>query len=394
MIKSIHIRNFQKHKDLKLSFCDSISTITGNSDAGKSAIIRAFQWVAFNRPSGNAFIRHGAKYVEVIIKTDEHTIRRKKSSTENIYEVDGILCETVGRDVPEQVKNALNIQEINVQGQHESPFLLSCTNSDAGKLLNSLVDLTIIDRTILGINRRVKDHNKSISTYQDVLKKQEEELSNYQLLPNAITELDKVQTCYGIYSGKLSRANKLEEMLKKRWLLNDRIQKSAVSLQALGAIVLIENSIALLEKKRSTCRQLQVLVDKYASVKDRSARIYDAFEAEKRLGKVERTYRRYLENKQAFERLYGLYNSSRSAFDRVGVLRHTPDALRALEQLILNKKALEERIATRHDLQALHSVIITKKDKITKLGLDIEALAVEYKEALGGECPLCQSPLG
>ena len=39
MISSVHIKNFQKHKDLSLEFTPGINVITGKSDAGKSADI-------------------------------------------------------------------------------------------------------------------------------------------------------------------------------------------------------------------------------------------------------------------------------------------------------------------------------------------------------------------
>jgi AAA15 family ATPase/GTPase len=54
MIKSLEIKNVLSHKDAKLEFCPGVNVIVGPSDHGKSALFHAFNWGAFNRPTGEA----------------------------------------------------------------------------------------------------------------------------------------------------------------------------------------------------------------------------------------------------------------------------------------------------------------------------------------------------
>ena len=55
MIKSLKIENFQSHKDSYLEFSNGINIISGKSNNGKTAILRALNWVITNRPQGIAF---------------------------------------------------------------------------------------------------------------------------------------------------------------------------------------------------------------------------------------------------------------------------------------------------------------------------------------------------
>ena len=52
MITKIEIKNFQSHKDTMIDFDKGINSICGESDNGKTAIIRAIRWVIENRPLG------------------------------------------------------------------------------------------------------------------------------------------------------------------------------------------------------------------------------------------------------------------------------------------------------------------------------------------------------
>ena len=52
MIKRIKIENIQSHKETELELSSGINAIVGSSNNGKSAILRAFYWLVYNRPLG------------------------------------------------------------------------------------------------------------------------------------------------------------------------------------------------------------------------------------------------------------------------------------------------------------------------------------------------------
>lgn len=175
MIKSITLENFQSHKDTTFHFTDGVNAIVGITDAGKTACIRALRWVLTNRPGGEAFINHDAIVdgkqklaVNVTIITDKHTVKRTKSATENSYTLDNTVFKAIGSDVPEEVLEALNTNDLTVQFQMDAPFLLTETSGEVARRLNRVVKLEDIDATMkqLESHRRKVKRDKDTASYE------------------------------------------------------------------------------------------------------------------------------------------------------------------------------------------------------------------------------------
>lgn len=163
-IKQVHLHNFQSHKDTTFNFDDGVNILCGNSNNGKTAVIRAINYVAKNK-SGMGFVSSWAKElntkgdvvfkkgcecsVTLVIVDDqgvEHTITRLKSKTDNVYLVDGVKLEAVGSSVPQEVESLLSMHECNIQAQLDQHFLLTMTPGQIAHKLNELVHLDTIDQ--------------------------------------------------------------------------------------------------------------------------------------------------------------------------------------------------------------------------------------------------------
>ena len=64
-IKQLRLKNFQSHEDTVLDFVPGLNVLLGNSDTGKSAIVRAIRWLFYNEPAGDEFLQRGKSLVEV-----------------------------------------------------------------------------------------------------------------------------------------------------------------------------------------------------------------------------------------------------------------------------------------------------------------------------------------
>lgn len=154
-IKTLTLTDFQCHKHLEVNL-GGITALVGPSDHGKSAVVRALYWLAFNEPAGIDYRRTGAKAVAVTAKLEDgRTITRLRSSSSNWYmmtepgsEDDGTLWDRVGRNVPPEISEALGLRQINFQLQHDSPYLIGLRPSEAGRTVNELVDLSLIDSSL------------------------------------------------------------------------------------------------------------------------------------------------------------------------------------------------------------------------------------------------------
>jgi len=144
-IERLFVQNFQCHEDLLVVFDSDIVTVVGPSDAGKSAILRALRWVAFNRPAGTGFIRRGADGARVRIRVDGRTVERSRNGKANAYRVGRDRFEAFGADVPPAASALLGLVPENFAGQHDPPFWLSLSPPELARELNRVVDLDLID---------------------------------------------------------------------------------------------------------------------------------------------------------------------------------------------------------------------------------------------------------
>lgn len=110
-------------------------------------MLRALRWLATNQPAGDAFVRRGSKGCSVAARIDGTWVARRRSKSENVYQVGNDLPLQLerGGGVPAAVVALLNVGASNFAGQHDGPFWLGDTPGQAAKNLNGIVDLTRID---------------------------------------------------------------------------------------------------------------------------------------------------------------------------------------------------------------------------------------------------------
>lgn len=157
-IGSIKIANFQSHKSTLIDFANhGLTVITGPSDSGKSAVIRALRWVFYNVPQGSDFITVGEDkcVVSVIFEGGTVVERIRTRGGINRYTVDGQVFEGFGTGVPIEVQEATGIRKLqigdihfmlNLSEQLDGPFLgKSVPGSARAKVLGKLAGTEEID---------------------------------------------------------------------------------------------------------------------------------------------------------------------------------------------------------------------------------------------------------
>jgi chromosome segregation ATPase len=162
MIKSLIIQNIQSHKRTELEFDQGVNVIVGLTDSGKSTIIRAIKWLAKNRPSGDSIRSNWGGESEVCIRTEETRIIRRRSNRENCYIKDRQKFEALKTEVPIEIQNALNISDINIQQQLNSPFLLSETPGEVAQHFNRVAKLNKIDSGLQNVQKEINELNSII----------------------------------------------------------------------------------------------------------------------------------------------------------------------------------------------------------------------------------------
>jgi chromosome segregation ATPase len=226
VLRNIKIENFQSHENTTLEFSPGITAIIGESDSGKSAIMRAIRWVVDNRPTGEGFIswwnfQKGklAGSTKVTIETDDFiAVREKNKDGFNGYMANTTVYGTVGTDVPISITDGLNINEMNIHRQFESHFLLSMSAGDVAKYLNKLVKLDVIDTVIQNGTSEQRDLNGKVKDAQKSLIEAEDTITKYSW----VLEAEKVYAEISEIDSVISKSEStMEGLLKSISLLNE-----------------------------------------------------------------------------------------------------------------------------------------------------------------------------
>jgi|GEM_PF-4499720 len=195
----VKIKDFQAIKNAELEFNPGITVIVGNSNNGKSSIIRAIE-AAINNKGGNGFINYDADKCEVTISYNKNKIKwiKHKKQGKSSYEINGERLSKIGQKQLDEVGELLNMQQVEINNdrfrlnfwkQLDYPFLVGKTSyqlfdfiskSNEQELMSGLQEETAENlkntvSDITNISRDVDKKTAEITSIKDKLK----ELNKY-----------------------------------------------------------------------------------------------------------------------------------------------------------------------------------------------------------------------
>lgn len=343
MINSIRIKNFQAHKDSKVEFCDGFNVITGSSDAGKSSIFRAEEWVRINRPSGDAIKNWYSKENESVSVNIDGIIK-ERAKGKSFYKLNGKKFEAIRTDIPEEVSSALNLSDVNIQTQHESYFLINDSPGEVARKLNDLVGLDIIDRIYKYFNSKSTGIKKDIQSLNDSISELSSDIESMKYLDDAEIEI-----------------NNLEKEVERYETLNSLVEKIESFLNTLFAI---ENQERKLKPLLSLKRKVDDLLSLCLEFKESSRRSDRIFTLLNNLKEVEES----IESEQNWLTVKALYE----------------DTFSLINQFAIKEKSIKTSLEL---IKACQIVDDSIQSGLSKLS----ALKNEYKEKLHEYkiCPMC-----
>lgn len=210
MFERLELINFQCHKKLILNL-DRITTFVGPSDSGKTAILRAIDWVCFNQGRTSLLTRRGADFVTVALFADGHRIIR--STKKNSYCIDDQVLSTIGRKIPPEITSFFRMTDDNVQRQHDYLYWFSANGAALVSNLNRVVDLSRLEdwmRTGIAKEKHSKDRIATLQEREEELNAEHQLLQPYR---NVDTELVNLERDQAILEEAQSRFTALTDIL-------------------------------------------------------------------------------------------------------------------------------------------------------------------------------------
>jgi len=268
-----------------------VNALTGSSNSGKSAGLRALNWVINSKPDGEGFIsfwcwnEKGKQIAPTSVKLtlDNGTvIERVRDAERNCYIINGKQLDALNRSVPPEIAEALNFSETNLQKQFGAPFLLTDSAGEVGKFFNKIAHFDAIDKYQSAIESKRRSTNAELKLVRENLERVDEDLKKFDWIPMAQKLLKKIE--------ELGKKNEEIEFtlgeLKEAFELWERQQKILEQTAVIGdAETLVTNctqlqlSVGDLEHKISN---ISNMVKSYEDAQDTIDK-YDFIEAVERL---------------------------------------------------------------------------------------------------------------
>ncbi len=223
-IQAVRLENFQSHLDTFVEFSEGLNVLVGQSDSGKTAILRGIRWALYNQPRGTDFIRVGADFVRVTVSFDNETVLiRERTNSKNRYTVrkagqEELVLEGFGIHVPDEVLEAHGMGHLRIDHDHElmihlsqqldGPFLLEQTSSIRAKTLGRISGAHFLDMAIRDTTKDLSQLNQRLKHEQQAIDKLREELVPYEPLNVMRGQLNEVEK-------QIQRVKQLEERMSK-----------------------------------------------------------------------------------------------------------------------------------------------------------------------------------
>ncbi len=271
MLTKLVLKNFQCHKLLSIDLDPHVTVLVGESDKGKSSVLRALRWLCTNRPSGDAFIRHGAKAVRVRLLVDGHTLTRYKRPGRNVLYLDGSEFAALGKGgMPDEAAQLLNVDEVNFQQQHSPAFWFHDSPGQVSKNLNAIVNLDLIDSTLGNLASELRKARTVVEVTEQRLtdsRSQRNKLTWVQLAHSKLCSLEEQDNTIAELRSRTSRIDGILEEVSRL----DLLRRNAAGAIRSGSRV-IASGERLFAAKRKLDR-LEELLSKWQAYTNEGARL-------------------------------------------------------------------------------------------------------------------------
>lgn len=379
MFASLQLTNFQSHKLTELDFSEGVNVIVGQSDTGKTAILRAMNWIINGKPRGSGFIYEGSKscscclYVSVqgnlvaverMRKGDSTDYKLIKHSSEK-----PVTFTAFGNDIPEEITQVFNFNDINIQDQLSPYFLVLDTPGRVAQYLNEITRLDEIDKVVSLLSKKIRDTGTTLSQIESDLVGAKKELEISQLFD--LESFDK----------KIVKSSELFEESKK-------LTAECMAL-ALAVAQLEENDIKYAKLPEVTAEQAMKLEKEAVACIEEGKDIARLFSLTEMLNEVDISFsklpKKKLDNLDMIERWYAEYEHK---MQRINDMHIILAALKTIAHDLFELPDCEEKIDS---IKLLGNRYAEEKKKVDSLKQNIRtliniSLEIEVIDARVFEC--------
>lgn len=277
-IEEVQLINFQDHADTTINLTNGINLIIGSSDAGKSAILRALNYVFHNSLKGENFIRVGTDECTVRVKfSDGIEVSRVKGGDTNSYvlkDIDGNYhtFSKVGTSVPEPVKNALGQpplddkkKPISYADQMSSLFLVDLSPTDLPRTLSELTGTHNLQNAAESLQKNSRSYDRIIKEKSDKIDKLNKDLEQYDYVDKDYDKIEKIEEKLKNIKTEYDKVKLARDFVNSNNDIAKEAKKTKDALAKDNLLISLKKTYLDLEEKSKTWANAKSYLQIYAS---------------------------------------------------------------------------------------------------------------------------------
>lgn len=414
-IEKVILKNFQSHKYTEVNFNKGLNVILGNSDSGKTSILRGIKWALYNLPDGDSFITQGEKECSVkVIFNNKVVVTRIKSSSKNQYILskpgeEDMVFSGFGRNVvPLEIVEATGMKQvsidrrkdaiINISEQLEGPFLLNETPSVRAGAIGRLTGVNILDDAL---KNTVTDNNLLQRDYKKVLEeknKVEEEIKKFEYLKNKKILFDKLVEIQRNLEEKNTYLNNLKSLKISYDSVKYEKQRLTSELERYKNLDQLENSYLKIENKIGKYKEfsnlnIQIINNRreqkaHSEILNSLDNVNRADQLENEIGIKVKTLKELIEVNRNYKFVQFKLKSGVEYLDKFKGLNRSEAIYETLTKDNRVKSTIEN---IKRDKDFINREMLKNDTLIKKLDSEIDKATEDYKDILAHAkvCPTC-----
>tara|TARA_Y100000034_G_C6902529_1_gene417738 strand:+ start:1194 stop:2255 length:1062 start_codon:yes stop_codon:yes gene_type:complete len=264
MISSLSIQNFQRHSNKQLEFKPGLNVITGDNEAGKTAVLRIIRWIIENKPRGETVIKDfwsvdDNTETKGKLVFDGHTIERERntSETKNDWIINGKRFYKPGK-VPEELRTLIPSTEIQASDSsinvcfapNKTNFLIDSGPTERAKYFDSLSGVLRVSEEIKTIQNEIKEKELAIAQFKEKsagIKEQAKALNKWIEIEQVVKEIKlPISSC----EKQIVDLNDLKKLIGRYQSNKEKITKIQIAKPSLSAEKAKDISAKIIKLKR------------------------------------------------------------------------------------------------------------------------------------------------
>jgi len=377
-IERIRIRGYQAHEDTDMQLGPGLNVITGPTDSGKTAIIRAVRWVAFNDPTGEAFLNKKVGEVEVTIYMSNgvHVTKRRKSK-KTTYQVSTIPEPFEKAEVPLEVTQALGIDKqtfgdfiaaLNFSYQLDPPFLISETASAGAKILGKIAGTEAVDFAIKDVAKDTYAERQVRAQAERDVERVDMKLAEFVELTTMREQLTLCEARVADLAKEAERVDDMKQLTAQYNAVQLQLSTYQQQLDKLAGLPTLIDKLANIDEVQARHTSLLTLYSQFINInndlraaQEKITRLAAIEGLDHTLAQVEQRHSRadrLRELSQSYDRNSGILQQAQATLQKTKGLEEAPQLLAGIETNYTKAQVLRKLTGDYTDAQRKVGVLL------------------------------------